>query len=130
MPRRLSVGDVMHRGVITCRPETRALAVVRMMAAHRVHSAVVSDREREPRLVDDGDIARALRSPSFDTLTAAGLAQRAALVKRPDSLSSALRRMREAGSTHAVVVDRSNTPVGVVSILDVAEAVLSARDAQ
>ena len=130
MPRRLSVGDVMHRGVITCRPETRALAVVRMMAAHRVHSVVVSDPEGEPRLVGDGGIARALRSPSLDALTAAGLAQRAALVKRPDSLSSALRRMREAGSTHAVVVDRSNTPVGVVSILDVAEAVLSARDAQ
>ena len=128
LEQRLSVSEVMHRGVITCRPETTALAVVRTMAAHRIHSVVVTSRNRAPRLVTDADVVDALAGPPLDRQTALDIAHRAPIVTRSDSLTSTLAHMREAASTHAVVVDRSRTPLGVVSILDVVEALLSARD--
>ena len=127
---RLRVGDLMHRGVITCRPETTALAVIRMMAAHRVPSVVVTCGDGPPRLVTDADVLNALDTPSLDRLTAGEIGDQAPLVTRSDSLSSTLARMRDAGSTHVVVVDRSQTPLGSVSMIDVAEAVLSACSAR
>jgi CBS domain-containing protein len=119
------VGDAMHRGVVSCHPETRAIAVLRMMAAHRIHSVVVTDGQSAPRLVSDADVAAALCQLPIATQTAVDLAHPAPLLRRSESVSSALARMHEFRSTHAVVVDSQRSPVGVLSILDIAEAVLS-----
>jgi CBS domain-containing protein len=39
-----------------------------------------------------------------------------------DSLAYALARMHESASTHAVAVDRAYKPLGVISVIDLVEA--------
>lgn len=114
--------DVMHRGVVTCGPEVPAQKVAMMMTAHRIHAVVVIAGGGLPRLVTDREVARALYSDILDAVSADEIATSAPLVGPSDSVDAALARMHEHGSTHAVVVDRSFRPLGVVSVLDLIEA--------
>jgi CBS domain-containing protein len=118
----LSVGDVMHRGTITCRPDLSGAAVARIMAAHGIHAVVVAGERALPRLVTDTEVAEALYADTLETTTAAELAKPSPLVRPSDNLTYALERMHESRSTHVVVADRSLRLVGVVSVLDVIEA--------
>src|SRR5512133_1221919 len=114
--------DVMHRGVVTCGPEVPARKVAMMMTAHRIHAVVVTAAAGLPRLVTDREVACALYSDSLDTASADEIATSAPLVGLSDSVDDALARMHEHASTHAVAVDRSFRPLGVVSVLDLVEA--------
>src|SRR6478672_4469451 len=64
------VFHVMHRGVVTCRPEVSARKVAMMMTAHRIHAVVVTAAAGLPRLVTDREIARALYSGTIDAASA------------------------------------------------------------
>jgi CBS domain-containing protein len=119
------VGDVMHRGVITCTPQTPATKVAAMMAAHRIHAVVVIAAPELPRLVTAADIAAALYADALETSRAGDLAGWAPLVRLSDTIDEALARMHEASSSHAVAVDRLNRPLGVLSVLDLVEATAS-----
>jgi CBS domain-containing protein len=88
---------------------------------------VVTSRADLPRLVTDREIAQALYSDMLDTARADDIATPAPLVAVSASIDDALARMHEGASTHAVAVDRSFRPVGVVSVLDVVEAQTEAR---
>lgn len=121
---RMQASEVMHRGVVTCSADVPALAVARIMAAHRIHSVVVATPGEWPRVVTDADIASAFYEALIETRRADDLAKAAPLLRPSDSLSFALERMHEHSSTHAVVVGRSPRPLGVVSVLDVIEAML------
>jgi len=120
VPRR--VLDVMHRGVLTCAPEVPARKVAMMMTAHRVHSIVVTVAGDPPRLVTDREVAQALYSGILDVANADEIATSAPLVALSDSVDDALARMHEHASTHAVAVDRTFRPLGIVSVLDLVEA--------
>jgi len=117
-----TVFDVMHRGVVTCGPDVPVRKVASMMAAHRIHAVVVTAAADLPRFVTDREIARALYADILDTARADDVATSAALVALSESVDDALVRMHECASTHAVAVDRSFKPVGIVSVLDVIEA--------
>lgn len=119
-PRR--VLDVMHRGVVACGPELPARKVALMMTAHRIHAVVVAGPAGLPRLVTDREVASALYSDTLDAASADEIAVPAPLVGLSDSIDDALARMHECASTHAVAVDRSFRPLGVVSVLDLLEA--------
>ena len=119
------VRDVMHRGVVTCAPDTPAAKVARMMAAHRIHAVVVVAAAELPRLVTDAHIASALYVERLESLCAKDIAGCAPLVWLSDSVEDALARMHEAASTHAVAVDRMYRPLGVVSVLDLVDAASS-----
>ena len=125
---RIDVGDVMHRGVVSCDPRASGLAVARTMAAHRVHSVVVKEPGALPDVVTDVEVGAAVYGGVLEESTAAELARPAPLLRASDSLAFALERMHERRSTHAVVIDRSVQPLGVVSILDVVEALLRQHD--
>lgn len=125
---RMQASEVMHRGVVTCSADAPALAVARIMAAHRIHSVVVATPGEWPRVVTDADIASAFYEGLLETGSADDLARTAPLLRPSDSLSFALERMHEHGSTHAVVVSRSPRPLGVLSVLDVVEALLREAD--
>jgi CBS domain-containing protein len=118
----VSVGDVMHRGVVSCGRDTPAAKVARMMTAHRIHAVVVTGSADLPLLVTDLEIASALYSGTLELARAGDIAVSAPLLRRSDNLDDALARMHEKASTHAVAVDRSFRPVGVVSVLDLVEA--------
>jgi CBS domain-containing protein len=119
--RSASVGDVMHRGVVSCSRETPATKVALMMTAHRIHAVVVTGSDDLPRLVTDAEIASALYSDALELACAGDIATCAPLLRLSDTVDDALARMHEGASTHAVAVDRAFRPVGVVSVLDLVE---------
>jgi len=122
----IRVGDVMHRGVVTCRSEASLGTVARLLAAHRIHAVVVLPRDDadEWGIVSDLDLVAALsRGPP--TATAAEIASVPSVYVTPDdTLAGVLQVMSERSSHHVIVLGRSSRrPVGVVSTLDVADAV-------
>jgi CBS domain-containing protein len=118
----LSVGMVMHRGVVCCDRDTPARKVALMMTAHRIHAVVVTGSGDLPRLVTDAEIASALYSDALETARADDISTSAPLLRLSDTVDDALARMHERASTHAVAVDRAFRPVGVLSVLDLVDA--------
>ena len=118
-PRR--VLDVMHRGVVTCAPGLPARKVALMMTAHRIHAVVVVTAAGLPRVVTDREVASALDAGTLDAASADEIAVSAPLVGLSDSVDDARARMHERASTHAVAVDRSFRPLGIISVLDLLE---------
>ena len=118
------VGTAMHRGVITCHPESSMAAVVRMMAAHRIHSVlVVADDGVCTVILCDADVERVLAAGALSTTTAGEIATAPLTVDPTASISRAVELMNEHCTTHAVVADpATKRAVGVLSVLDVAEA--------
>lgn len=116
-----TVGDVMHRGLICCRPESSIVAIARTMAAHRIHCVVVPG----VGIVTDVELAAALDGSPL--ATAAALARPAPTLGEGETLQRAAAVLHEHRATHAVVVDsRLDSIVGVLSTLDLADA-LAAR---
>jgi CBS domain-containing protein len=123
-----SVAAVMHKGVISCRPETPLSKIAQMMAAHRIHSVVVWSEADEADadgtlwgVVSDFDLARAIAAGA-PRLTAEALTSAPAVTIGPDaSVRKAAEVMVGSRVTHLVVAKRGR-PVGVVSTLDLARA--------
>ena len=125
-----SVEAVMHRGVLSCRPETPIGEVARMMVANRVHAIVVDGIRRDRGgmehlvwgVVSDLDLVGRLDATDARRATAGDMSVTPAVVVAPeDELSLAARLMHDYDVHHLLVVDTvSRRPVGVVSALDVA----------
>jgi CBS domain-containing protein len=120
--------EAMHRGVIACAPEANGLSVARVMAAHRIHSVVVKSDDGRPHIVTDTELAAAIYAGRIQTCTAAEIARPAPVLRLSDSIAFALHSMDRAESTHAVVVGHAGRALGVVSILDLVERLLSEQD--
>ncbi len=123
---RISVSDAMSHGTLTCQAETALRTVARMMAEHRIHAIVVTNldgvSEEAWGVVADTDLLRAIDS-DLDELTAGDVAATELLTVSPDeSLERAARLMAEHEVTHVVVV-AGRKPLGVLSSLDVAQAI-------
>jgi CBS domain-containing protein len=125
-----TVADVMHPGVVSCPPQTSLAEVARMMADRRMHSVVVHGLARAAHggehlvwgAISDRDLVEAaLRKGSA---TAADLATtELVVVDATDSLDEASRLMVEHELSHLLVVDgATREPVGIVSTLDLAQA--------
>ena len=117
-----TVGDAMHRGIVTCAPTASLREVAQLLAAYRVHCAVVAgDPDRTLwGIVSDVDLVRGLISPV--PLVAGNLAALDVITVGPDDdLRHAAQLMAEHDIAHLIVVE-AGSPVGVVSTLDVARA--------
>ena len=127
-----TVGDAMSRGVISCPPDTPLRVVARMMAMHGVHAIFVFDTDDEaPRLwavVSDLDLVAATQL-DLDTLTAGETAVTPLVSVAADrSIAEAGSLMAQYGIAHLAVTEPgSRRPIGVISTLDIARAVASAR---
>jgi len=121
----VTVGEVMHHGVVVCSPEAPARVAATLMAEHRIHAVVVLGDEKEGGawgVVTDDDVLAAAAKGELDELTVAAVARAPLLaVSRSDSLELARELMRAHGVTHLLVTARSR-PVGVVSTLDLVSA--------
>lgn len=124
----LTVGQVMHPGVLSCPADTPAVEVARMMAERSVHCVAVIGPARDgsgtPRvwgIVSDLDVVSALTRPGSPP-AAADLATAPVITVRPSArLDEAAGAMVHHGVHHVVVTDpERHTPVGVLSTLDVA----------
>lgn len=117
-----TVGEVMHRGIVTCPPSASLREVAELLAAHSVHCAVVAGDPARTMwgIVSDLDLVRGLGSPV--ALVAGNLAALDVVTVAPgDELRHAAQLMAEHDVAHLIVVE-DGTPVGVLSTLDVARA--------
>jgi CBS domain-containing protein len=119
------VGEAMHPGVITCRADTPASAVGRMMAAHRIHSVlVIGDDGACVGIIRDIEIEEAVFTGTITTRAAEGIAVEPAFVDPSDCVERAVELMHEHRTTHVVVANlETKRPVGVLSMLDVVDVV-------
>jgi|tagenome__1003787_1003787.scaffolds.fasta_scaffold20470163_2 CBS domain-containing protein len=132
-----TVEAVMHRGVLSCRPDTPIATVARMMVANRVHAVVVDGIRRDRGgmehlvwgVVSDLDLVGRLDAEDALTATAGDMSATPAVVVAPeDGLSEAARVMHDYDVHHVLVVDTgSRRPVGVLSTLDIAAAIVLDR---
>jgi CBS domain-containing protein len=119
------VGDAMHPGVITCRADTPACAVGRMMAAHRIHSVlVIGDDAACVGIVRDTEIEEAVFAGTIARQVAEDISVEPAFVDPSDCVERAVELMHEHRTTHVVVANlETRRPVGVLSMLDVVDVV-------
>ena len=126
---RVSVGEAMHPGVLTCPPETPLRDVARMMARFRVHAIVVYcdvEESDDPPfvwgVVSDADLVAAAAVDDVETRTAGGSATSPLVtIARHETLKRAAELMTEHEATHLVVVSpASERPLGIVSTFDIA----------
>jgi len=126
-----NVADVMTEGLISCAPSTPLRGVARLMAGHRVHSVFVFDYGQEDDentelwgIVSDLDLVAAAWA-DVDELTAGESAVTPLVyVSKHDDLRRAAQLMAESGVSHLAVVDPvTDRPVGVISTLDIAQAI-------
>jgi CBS domain-containing protein len=124
-----TVGDAMHRGVISVAPDARLTTVAATMAAHAVHTAVLLGPRRNGALVvTDLDVIRAALDGRFEA-TAVEVAREPLLgVAADERLERAVALMATRDVSHLLVSDPDGEwPAGILSSLDVM-AVLSGRD--
>jgi CBS domain-containing protein len=128
---KLRVVDAMHPGLISCSPEAPLRTVARMMATYRVHAILVTAHgddelpgERRWGIVSDAALLRAAENADLDEQVAGAIADTPVLtIASSDELARAAQLMLEHGASHLVVLERrSETPIGVLSTLDVARA--------
>jgi CBS domain-containing protein len=129
------VRDVMTTGLVTCAAEVPLAEAAGLMIRHRIHSLVVlmpateGDRlERRWGVLSDLDLVAA--APwDVEALTAGSVAASPSVVVRPDeSLASAALAMAENATAHLLVAEEGGgEPVGILSALDVAGAVVVPR---
>jgi CBS domain-containing protein len=131
----IRVAEAMHPGVIACLPDAPLLDVARIMAVHRVHCVVVFGTDQEADVdpagrlwgvVSDLDLVSAAAAEDIGECTAGGTAVTPVVMVAPeDTLAHAAQLMREHEVSHLVVSNPASlSPVGVLSTLDVARALL------
>jgi len=129
---RARVADVMTEGLISCAPSTPLRSVARLMATHRVHSVFVFDYGHEDDenvelwgLVSDLDLVAAAWADVDEQTAGESAVTPLVYVSRNDDLRHAAQLMAESGVSHLAVVDPlTQRPVGVVSTLDIARAIV------
>lgn len=123
----VTVGNVMHAGVVTCPPEATLREVAGILAANRIHAVVVATSDDRPpaAVITDRDVVYGHAVGKLDELTARDAATEPTITVRVDAdVRHAAELMSRHGTTHILVTDTSyGTPIGILSSLDVAAAV-------
>ncbi len=118
------VGAFIKRPPLTATQEATLLDVVKIMATHNVGLVAVVDEAGRPLgVVSERDVIRALARGVQLSAKAIEVGTRENLLtaKAGDDIYSAIKKMRERGTRHILVVDDAGKLVGVVSIRDLVE---------
>jgi CBS domain-containing protein len=119
------VVDAMRMGVVSCPPDTSVREAARVMATYRIHCLIVDEpgAERPLAVVSDLDVAGAAGGDA-DSRTVGEIAGTEPLtIAGDEKLARAAQLMAEHGVSHLIVVaSGTGHPVGVLSTLDMAEA--------
>src|SRR5271169_724501 len=120
------VRDLMHPGVLTCRPGATLGQVAVLLNQNHVHALIVEDRDGRPLgIISDVDLLAgewlSVDSNSLATmrkLTAADLMSKPVdFVEANLSLTDAVRELMEKDISRLLVTDKGK-PVGVISLSD------------
>ncbi len=118
------VGAFIKRPPLTATQEATLFDVVKIMATHNVGLVAVVDEAGRPLgVVSERDVIRALARGVQLSAKAIEVGTRGNLLtaKAEDDIYSAIKKMRERGTRHILVVDDAGKLVGVVSIRDLVE---------
>jgi len=118
------VGAFIKRLPLTATQEATLLDVVKIMATHNIGLVAVVDEAGRPLgVVSERDVIRALARGVQLSAKAIEVGTRENLltVKAEDDIYSVIKKMRERGTRHILVVDDAGKLVGVVSIRDLIE---------
>ena len=123
---RAKVADAMHAEVLTCPADAPLALVAAIMAAERVHCVVVEEAEgdrQEWAVVSDLDLVAAGAAGLSESTAGMSAASEFLTVTPDERLTRAAQIMVEHEASHLIVVDPgSHRPLGVLSTLDVANA--------
>ncbi len=129
----LAISEVMHDEIIGCPPQTPLREVASLMAEHNVHCVVVDGLARAPHnterliwgLVSDVDLMRAEGAGRLEDEAGEIAATEIVTVNPSEDIQRAAQVMGEHDCSHLIVTDRdSGRPIGVVSSIDVARALV------
>jgi CBS domain-containing protein len=118
------VGAFIKRPPLSVTQEATLLDVVKIMATHNVGLVAVVDEAGRPLgVVSERDVIRALARGVQLSAKAIEVGTRENLLtaKAEDDIYSTIKKMRERGTRHILVVDDAGKLVGVVSIRDLIE---------
>ncbi|MCC6036315.1 MAG: CBS domain-containing protein [Pyrobaculum sp.] len=118
------VGAFVKRPPLTATQEATLLDVVKIMATHNIGLVAVVDEAGGPLgVVSERDVIRALARGVQLSAKAIEVGTRENLLtaKADEDIYSAIKKMRERGTRHILVVDDAGKLVGVVSIRDLIE---------
>ncbi len=125
---RIRVRDCMHHGMLSCSPDDSLRDVAAVMANHRVHAVLISDRPggRPLGVVNDLDVADAVARGEDDAIARGAVGREPVTVSSDAPVQDAARLMSEHRVSHLLVVEgASGYPAGVLSTLDLARVYAS-----
>lgn len=126
-----TVGDLMHKGIIACRPDTPMTEVVRIVLDTDAHAIVVMDDQNQAQgILSDLDIIR-LYGTDLSRHTAREAMSDQVHTIEPDQLARlAAARMLEKGVQRLLVIETEQNaprPVGIISANDLVKGMRGAR---
>ena len=118
------LSDLQTRHMLTVKPENSLHHVARLMADRDVGSAVVVENGEIGGIVTERDLLRSAgEGRDFDKETVAAIMTRDVVTAEPGwDVLKAARTMTEGGFRHLLVVDADDSPVGIVSVRDLIDA--------
>ena len=132
------VRDLMHPGMLTCRPDTTLGQVAILLTQHHVHALIVADRDDRPLgVISDYDLLAgewlavdAESLATMRTLTAADLMSRPVdTIEGGMNLCAAAHTLIEKDVNRLLVTDKGS-PVGVISISDFVSSIAKEEKSQ
>jgi CBS domain-containing protein len=129
------VRDLMHPGMITCKPDTPLGQVAVLLDHHHVHALIVADRDGRPLgVITDFDLLAAeWLSTDQESLEAMRRMTAGELMTFPiDTIEAtaevcdAAARMRQEGISR-LLVEEQGKPIGVISVSDFVASLVEAQ---
>jgi len=120
--RRISVGDIMTRNVITANPQSSLHECSRIMAKDRVNSLLITKNKKLLGILTARDILWAItKKPRLNLKKVKGIAiasKKLAVTKPSADISQALNKMRSSNYRRLPVLSKGEL-IGVVTIKDI-----------
>jgi CBS domain-containing protein len=126
-----TVGDLMHKGIIACKPETPLTEVVHIMVDIEVHAIVVIDDEGKAQgIISAADLVRFYGQEIGERTAGEAMSGRVLEIDsgRPSQLAA--ERMLEQGVQRLLVVENEGQErrlVGTISAADLVKEMRGAR---
>jgi CBS domain-containing protein len=125
------VGDIMHKGVIACKPDTPLQEVVRIVADTDVHAIIVVDAQDEVRgIISHFDLIKCYGTDLQERKAQDIMTSEVVDIGPTASVPEAVKLMVEHDIHRLLVTEMTPTgkkPVGVLSTTDVVKDMRGAR---
>jgi len=124
-----TVGDLMHKGVIACKPETPMNEVVRIVSDTDVHAIVVMGDENQPvGIISHTDIIRLYGAELSQHIAQEVMSKTVYDIQADEVAKKAADKMLKHGVHRLLVIeDDSKTPVGIISTTDLVKEMRGSR---